>query len=423
MTDANNERAQAALPDYPDTFGAPETEATITERFDKIVALHANRLAIDDGRRALTYGELDEATDRLAGALVDRLGPAAEPVALLYRHGSPFHVAQFGVFKAGKFYASLDAELAPNRLSLLLENLGARLLLCDSACEPLARSLANTSPGTAVLNTEAVPPASRESSDHLPHPRQHRVHHLHVGLDRRARGRRRLPSPRAAPRADANREPAHRAGRSRFADLPIVLGRVDRGDLSAVAHRRRRVSVRGQERGREQRGRARTLAQAKEDHALRLRSGAVSAAHEGPRQEWNLAGHAPHSTVGRPHPSLRHRALQEALRTELRAAGRVRIVREQPRHSILHRSRVRRSARYRARRLSVAGRRGVHRRRPAQSLGARRAGRDRGAEPLPRRRLLAEPEAHERTVHGRSRGSERSSICRATLGLSSRTAA
>jgi amino acid adenylation domain-containing protein len=160
MTDANNERAQAALPDYPDAFGAPETEATITERFDKIVALHADRLAIDDGRRALTYSELDEATDRLAGTLVDRLGPAAEPVALLYRHGSPFHVAQFGVFKAGKFYASLDAELAPDRLSLLLENLGARLLLCDSACEPFARSLADTSPGTAVLNTEAVPPAT-----------------------------------------------------------------------------------------------------------------------------------------------------------------------------------------------------------------------------------------------------------------------
>ena len=42
---------------------------------------------------------------------------------------------------------------------------------------------------------------------------------------------------------------------------------------------------------------------------------------------------------------------------ELCAAGRVRIVREQPHHSILHRSRVRRSAQYRPRRLSVAGRR------------------------------------------------------------------
>ncbi len=157
MTDANHERAQAALPDYPGALDARETEGTITERLDKIVARHANRIAIDDGRRTLTYGELDEATNRLARALVDRLGPAAEPVALLYRHGSSFHVAQFGVFKAGKFYASLDAELAPNRLSLLLDNLGARLLLCDSACEPLARSLANASPGTAVLNTEAAP--------------------------------------------------------------------------------------------------------------------------------------------------------------------------------------------------------------------------------------------------------------------------
>src|SRR3954469_24340758 len=103
MTDANNERAKAALPDYPDTFSAADTEGTLTQRFDKIVGLHSNRLAIDDGRRALTYGQLADATDRLAGALVDRLGLGAEPVALLYRHGSPFHVAQFSVFKAGKF--------------------------------------------------------------------------------------------------------------------------------------------------------------------------------------------------------------------------------------------------------------------------------------------------------------------------------
>jgi amino acid adenylation domain-containing protein len=173
MTDANDERAQAALPHYPDNFSAAETEGTLTERFDRVVALHSNRLAIDDGRRTLTYHELDEATDRLAGALVDQLGLGAEPVALLYRHGSPFHVAQFSVFKAGKFYASLDAELAPNRLALLLENLGARLLLCDSACEPLARSLTGGSAGITVLNTETEPmtgagrPAARLTPDSI----------------------------------------------------------------------------------------------------------------------------------------------------------------------------------------------------------------------------------------------------------------
>ena len=160
MTDPNHERALALLPDYPHAFGRDDIEGTIVDRFDKIVALHGNRLAIDDGRRALTYAELDEATDRLARALVDSLGVAAEPVALLYRHGSAFHVAQLGAFKAGKFYASLDAELAPSRLALLLENLGARLLLCDSACEPLARALAAASPGMAVLNTETQPPAA-----------------------------------------------------------------------------------------------------------------------------------------------------------------------------------------------------------------------------------------------------------------------
>lgn len=215
MTDPNHERARAARPDYPGTFDKRETEGTVIERFDKIVALHADQLAIDDGRRALTYRELDEATDRLARALVDRLGPAAEPVALLYRHGSAFHVAQLGVFKAGKFYASLDAQLAPRRLSLLLENLGARVLLCDSACEPIARELARVSPGMAVLNTETEPgaaggrPATSLTPDsiayivytsgstgapegvvashrHVLHHARMQTHSLHVGPDDRS---------------------------------------------------------------------------------------------------------------------------------------------------------------------------------------------------------------------------------------------
>ena len=162
MTDANNERAQAALPDYPDTFGAPETETTITERFDKIVALHANRLAIDDGRRALTYGEArrGNSTGWRARSSIGS-DPQQSPWRCSIDTAARSTSHSSASSRPASFNASLDAELTPNRLSLLLENLGARLLLCHSACEPLARSLANTSPGTAVLaNTEAAPPAT-----------------------------------------------------------------------------------------------------------------------------------------------------------------------------------------------------------------------------------------------------------------------
>src|SRR5262245_4672536 len=172
-TDPNDERARAALPRELSSFDERETEGTIVERFGKIVARHGDNVAIDDGRSALTYRELDALTDRLARLLVDRHGPAAEPVALLYRHGAPFHVAQLGVFKAGKFYASLDVELAPARLSRLLESLGARQLLCDSASEPLARSLATGLAEAAVLNTEtavleeSARPATKLSPDSI----------------------------------------------------------------------------------------------------------------------------------------------------------------------------------------------------------------------------------------------------------------
>ena len=72
MTDANHERAKAALPDYPGTFDERETEGTIIGRLDKIVALHTNNLAIDDGRRELTYGELATRVRRFAGGLAAR---------------------------------------------------------------------------------------------------------------------------------------------------------------------------------------------------------------------------------------------------------------------------------------------------------------------------------------------------------------
>jgi amino acid adenylation domain-containing protein len=173
-TDTNNERARAALPRDFSSFDDVEREGTIVARFGKIVARNGDNVAIDDGRRELTYRELDALTDRLARVLVDRLGPEAEPIALLYRHGAAFHVAQFAVFKAGKFYASLDIELAPHRLSRLLDNLGTRLLLCDSATEPVARGVASGLRGVAVLNTEtetpeapAAPPVANLSPDSI----------------------------------------------------------------------------------------------------------------------------------------------------------------------------------------------------------------------------------------------------------------
>lgn len=155
----NSEQHQrpAGLPEDFTPFEDEDVEGTITDRFRGIVSKHSERVAIDDGQRVLTYAELDRITDHVAARILERLGSLSEPVALLYgRHGTPFNIGQLSVIKAGKFYASLDAELSANRLSLLLQNLGARLILCDSSCAALARELCREAPEATVLSTETL---------------------------------------------------------------------------------------------------------------------------------------------------------------------------------------------------------------------------------------------------------------------------
>ncbi len=162
----------AQLPvDYA-PFDPADVEGTVTRRFAAIVAAHGQRPAVDDGTHALTYADLDAASDTAAADIAARLGTEPEPVALLYRPGAPYNVAQLAVLKAGKFYASLDAELSAVRLARLLDDLETRLILCDRANAELARTLAGSRPGTAVVDTESSAESaigsSKESSAQSP---------------------------------------------------------------------------------------------------------------------------------------------------------------------------------------------------------------------------------------------------------------
>jgi amino acid adenylation domain-containing protein len=151
------------LPAYV-RFDGTDVERSVPERFADIVERYGDRVAVQDGDSAFTYGELDRTANRLAHAVLDRLGAGPEPIALLYRHGVRFCEAQLGVLKAGKFYAAMDPDLSVHRLVTLAKNLGTRLILCGPELAPLAHSVADAMPeasvidvGTLVDGTESDP--------------------------------------------------------------------------------------------------------------------------------------------------------------------------------------------------------------------------------------------------------------------------
>ena len=128
--------------------------------FQLQAARHPERLAVKGRRHAFTYRELDAAANRLAHAILARRGPGPEPIALLFPHDAPAVGALLATLKAGKIYVALDSHLEAPKLRAIVEDAGARLLVCEAATLDRARAMAP--PGCEVLDPGARADATAE---------------------------------------------------------------------------------------------------------------------------------------------------------------------------------------------------------------------------------------------------------------------
>ena len=133
-------------------FPKEEIEGSVPARFGRIVREHGGKLAVRTGAGSLTYRELDAAANRSARAILARTGTGAEPIVLFLPAGAALFAAMLGALKAGKFYIPLDPALGDGRNAALLNDAGARLLLCDRSSAEVARRLAPA--GTTILPVE-----------------------------------------------------------------------------------------------------------------------------------------------------------------------------------------------------------------------------------------------------------------------------
>src|SRR5262245_40634773 len=123
-------------------FEEKEIEQSIPERFEKIVRLYPNRLAVKTSTDKLTFDQLNHAANRVAKAILRVRGEKPEPVALLFEQGSPAIVAILSILKAGKFYVPLDPSFSLGRSKDILADSTANLIVTNAKGFSTATTLA-----------------------------------------------------------------------------------------------------------------------------------------------------------------------------------------------------------------------------------------------------------------------------------------
>ncbi len=159
----------SALLDYNDTVADYPRDLTLPE----LIARQARRTplacAVVCGARAMSYGELDRAANRLARTLQSRgLAPDTR-IAVLLERSTDLVVTLLAILKAGSAYIPLDPAYPTERLSHVLDNARPAAIVSTSA---IIRRFARGDIAALLLDDDrqAIDTASSESLESKPSP-------------------------------------------------------------------------------------------------------------------------------------------------------------------------------------------------------------------------------------------------------------
>jgi L-proline---[L-prolyl-carrier protein] ligase len=131
-------------------------------------ARRPERPAVTSGDAALSYGELDRWSTQVARALLSLGVAPGDRVALLAPKSAAAVAGLYGALKAGACYVPLDPKAPADRLSYVVRDSGAAVIIADEARAAQAAALAAGIPGSPpVLVTDGLDVAA-ESEEPLP---------------------------------------------------------------------------------------------------------------------------------------------------------------------------------------------------------------------------------------------------------------
>lgn len=104
----------------------------MTELFDTTLKRYPDGLAVLDGETAMSYRDLDVASNSLAWRLQARGITLEDRVGVYLERSSDLYVALVGILKAGGAYVAVDTRYPAARRDYMLINSGAKVIVTDS---------------------------------------------------------------------------------------------------------------------------------------------------------------------------------------------------------------------------------------------------------------------------------------------------
>lgn len=98
------------------------------------------KIAYSDGKDSISFSELFRSARAIGSALL-RFGCAKEPIAILMEKHPTVPAAFYGVVYAGCFYVPLDSAMPKHRMEVILEQVGAKIMITDDKNAKIAESL------------------------------------------------------------------------------------------------------------------------------------------------------------------------------------------------------------------------------------------------------------------------------------------
>ncbi|WP_432403808.1 amino acid adenylation domain-containing protein [Wukongibacter sp. M2B1] len=117
------------LEQYNDTKVEYDKEKTIIELFEEQVELAPESIALVYGKDKLTYKELNEKVNQIAWRLRDMEVKPEDIVGIITERSLEMMIGILGILKSGGAYLPIDPEYPEDRISYMLEDSGAEILL------------------------------------------------------------------------------------------------------------------------------------------------------------------------------------------------------------------------------------------------------------------------------------------------------
>ncbi|MCO7224318.1 non-ribosomal peptide synthetase [Pleionea sp. CnH1-48] len=127
------------------------SSTNLAQVFEQQVERTPNHIAVVDNNIQLSYTQLNQQANQLAHYLQQQGVKIDDPVGLFIEPGCELIIALLAILKAGAGYVPLDTALPPQRLQMLVDDLGEACIVCS---EQQWSKLKNSKGSILILNDE-----------------------------------------------------------------------------------------------------------------------------------------------------------------------------------------------------------------------------------------------------------------------------